>query len=425
MGVINGNLPDGWTWTTIGNVADTTSGGTPLRSHPEYYGGNIPWLKSGELRDGIIRDAEETITDAGLKNSSAKYFSKDTVVVALYGATVGRTGILGFDATTNQAICGISPRNNSFFSKYMFYWLQSQRQNLVNQSAGGAQPNISQGIIRNLPFPLSPLPEQKRIVAKIEELFTQLEAGTAALKRVRAGLKRHKASVLKAAVEGRLLPVGGDEGRMQNDGDLPDGWRWTTIGELAQHLTSGSRGWASYYSDEGSLFVRVGNFNRLSKTIDLNKKQFVNAPQTAEANRTRLKKRDLLITMTADVGMVGIVDVNTLRWGDAYINQHVGLVRLKDSDFVEYVAYALASEYGQKQFREKQYGLTKVGLNFDDIRSLKIPLPPLAEQRRIVAEVERRLSVAQEVESVVAASVARAGRLRQSVLKSAFEGRFK
>ena len=106
---MNGNLPDGWEWTTIGNVAETTSGGTPLRSHIEFYGGKIPWIKSGEFRDGIIRDAEETITDLGLKNSSAKLFPKNTVLVALYGATVGRTAILGLDATSNQAVCGIRP----------------------------------------------------------------------------------------------------------------------------------------------------------------------------------------------------------------------------------------------------------------------------------------------------------------------------
>src|SRR5215211_395607 len=160
--MVNGakRLPYGWAWKKIEEIADTTSGGTPLRSHAEYYGGNIPWVKSGELRDGIIQEVDETITEAGLKNSSAKLFPKDTVVVALYGATVGRTGILGIDATTNQAVCGIFPRENSFISKYMFYWLQSQRQNLINQSMGGAQPNISQGIIRSLYFPLAPLPEQ-------------------------------------------------------------------------------------------------------------------------------------------------------------------------------------------------------------------------------------------------------------------------
>ncbi len=112
----------------------------------------------------------------------------------------------GMDATTNQAVCGIFPHNNSFIPKYMFYWLQSQRQHLIKISAGGAQPNISQGIIRSLAFPLAPIPEQERIVAKIESLFTQLDAGVAGLKRAQVTLKRYRASVLKAACEGRLVP---------------------------------------------------------------------------------------------------------------------------------------------------------------------------------------------------------------------------
>ena len=211
-------------------------------------------------------------------------------------------------------------------SRYFLYTLRHLEQQLAQKATGTTFPAISGKVLRDQDIPLAPLPEQRRIAAKIEELFTRLDAGVAALKRVQAALKRYKAAVLKAACEGRLAnrELGN---RDSGTDELSASWRWTTIGELTQHLTSGSRGWAKYYSDEGSLFVRVGNFNRLSKTIDLAKTQFVRAPQTAEANRTRLRKRDLLITMTADVGMVGIVDDNTLRWGDAYINQHVGLVR--------------------------------------------------------------------------------------------------
>ena len=164
----------------------------------------------------------------------------------------------------------------------------------------------------------------------------------------------------------------------------------------------------------------MGNFNRLSKTLDLDRVIFVNAPQGAEADRTRLKLNDLLITMTADVGMVGIVDNRTLQWGDAYINQHVGLVRLQDADYVDFVAYALASEIGQKQFREKQYGATKLGLNFEDINSLKVPLPPLDEQQCIIAEVDCRLSLVQDLKLTIDSNLKRTGRLCQAILKRAF-----
>jgi type I restriction enzyme S subunit len=170
-------LPNGWVWTTIGEVSTTTSGGTPSRKRPDFYDGDIPWIKSGELNDDIVSTVKEFITRHGLENSNAKIFARGTALVALYGATVGKTGILGIDAATNQAVCAIFPLQNTFISKYLQYWLRSQRQTLIGMSWGGAQPNISQAIIRSFPFPLAPLAEQHRIVAEIEKQFTRLDAG--------------------------------------------------------------------------------------------------------------------------------------------------------------------------------------------------------------------------------------------------------
>jgi type I restriction enzyme, S subunit len=129
-------LPKSWVWTTIGEVADTTSGGTPSRKYPQYYGGSIPWVKSGELKDCVITDVEEFLTEEGLKNSSAKVFQQGIALVAMYGATVGKTGILGLDATTNQAICAIFPRKEAFTAKFITYWFQFQRQKLIDRSVG-------------------------------------------------------------------------------------------------------------------------------------------------------------------------------------------------------------------------------------------------------------------------------------------------
>lgn len=423
--MVNGNLPDGWEWKKIAEIADTTSGGTPLRSHSEYYGGKIPWAKSGELRDGIIREVEETITEAGLKNSSAKLFPRDTVVVALYGATVGRTGILGIDAASNQAVCGIFPRNNSFISKYMFYWLQSQRQYLISQSAGGAQPNISQGIIRSLDFPLAPLPEQERIVAKIEELFTQLEAGTAALERVQAGLKRYKASVLKAAVEGKL-GIQNDEFRTQDDGQLPAGWKWSTVAELAADepysITDGPFGSklkTEHYTDSGPRVIRLQN---IGDGEFRDEKSHISQEHFETLKRHRIYAGDLVI---AGLG-------ESLPRA-CMIPEYVGAaivkadcIRFKPNPTIadtKYLLYALNSDPVKKRVAKVVHGIGRPRMNQQEIKAIPIPLPPLEEQRRIVAEVERRLSLAAGVESTLAASLSRAERLRQSVLKSAFEGR--
>lgn len=161
-------IPESWVWCRLGEICETSSGGTPDRGNANYWKGNISWLKSGELTDALIKESsEEKITDDGLKNSSAKLFPKGTLLIALYGATAGKLGILTFDSTTNQAICGFF-ENEFVETKYLFYSLRSFREKIIEESWGQAQPNISQAYLKNLPFPLPPNKEQKRIVAEIE-----------------------------------------------------------------------------------------------------------------------------------------------------------------------------------------------------------------------------------------------------------------
>jgi len=199
-------LPEGWVWTRLGEVCNTTSGGTPLRSKREYYGGSIPWLKSGELKDNIIHQSEESITETGLSNSSAKVFPKGTLLIALYGATVWKLGKLGIDAATNQAICGIFNIYGALEENYLFSYLISYRGNLLSNRFGGAQSNISQEIVRNIMIPLPPLAEQLKIVEEIEH---QLSVADETEKVVDQNLKRSKRlrqSILKKAFEGKLVP---------------------------------------------------------------------------------------------------------------------------------------------------------------------------------------------------------------------------
>lgn len=122
------DVPDEWVWTKMGEVCETKSGGTPSRNNKTYYGGTIPWLKSGELKNEIINSAEESITESGLENSSTKIIPKGTLLIALYGATVGKLGILGIDAAINQAICAIYIKiNNSLDQKFLFWYAAEAR----------------------------------------------------------------------------------------------------------------------------------------------------------------------------------------------------------------------------------------------------------------------------------------------------------
>jgi restriction endonuclease S subunit len=159
--------PD-WPTGRVGDVLRTSSGGTPLKGRAQFYeNGTIPWLKSGEVAQGFITSTEECITEEGLENSSAKCFPPGTVVVAMYGATAGKIGLLRIEASTNQAVCGLLP-DSSISPEFLYLHLQSRTDELVSLSTGGAQPNISQSIIRGLEIPLPPLETQRAIVAEIE-----------------------------------------------------------------------------------------------------------------------------------------------------------------------------------------------------------------------------------------------------------------
>ena len=169
-----GDIPSNWVWTTLGSIGKWQSGGTPSKMHKEYYGGNIPWLKTGDLNDGLVTDIPEHITELGLENSSAKLNPAGSVLIAMYGATIGKVGILGIPATTNQACCACI-EYKGITQQHLFLFLLANKANFVAAGGGGAQPNISKEIITKTLIPLPPIEEQNRIVAKVKDLFSHLD----------------------------------------------------------------------------------------------------------------------------------------------------------------------------------------------------------------------------------------------------------
>lgn len=164
------DIPDNWKWVRVGNMGSWASGATPSRTNPQFYGGNIPWLKTGDLNDGFIEEVPEYITELALEKTSVRLNPEGSVLMAMYGATIGKLGILNRPMTTNQACCACITFSG-IYNKYLFYFLMSQRPSYIGMAEGGAQPNISKEKIIASVMPLPPLEEQKRIVAKIEELL--------------------------------------------------------------------------------------------------------------------------------------------------------------------------------------------------------------------------------------------------------------
>ena len=458
-------LPDSWTWAQLGDVCKTTSGGTPSRKNAEYFTGDIPWVKSGELPDGLVTEVEERITKAAVANSSAKVFPAGTLLIALYGATVGRLGILKEAATTNQAVCAIFPPEY-LDTKYLFWYLRFVRSDLVAQAVGGAQPNISQGILRELPIPIAPLDQQKRIVAEIEKQFSRLDEAVANLKRVKTNLKRYKAAVLKAAVEGRLVETEAElarrEGRSYETGpqllqriletrrsqwqgkgkykepaapdttdlpELPEGWTWASAEQLAAgepHSLAigpfGSNLKVHDYTDSGVPLVFVRNIR--SASFGGADTFYVTEEKASELKAHRIDAGDLLITKMGDPP--GDVCIYPMNRPPAVITADCIKLRFgRDSVSTRFCAYAIESECVHNQILGITKGVAQLKVSLGRFSSIGLPLPPITEQHRIVAEVDRRLSLQREAEAQVDANLRRAERLRQSILAQAFSGRLK
>lgn len=283
-------------------------------------------------------------------------------------------------------------------NKFLCYYLNQVDYNgLVT---GTTRYKLTQAAMKRILVPTPDLVEQERIVSKIEELFSKLDASVAELKTAKEKLKVYRQAVLKEAFTG-----------LSNK---------RPIREMTSIVTSGSRGWAKYYSNSGAKFIRIGNLTRDSIKIDLSEPQYVSPPVNAEGARTKLQPNDVLVSITADLGSIGLV---TEVVGEAYINQHIALVRFKNSEQSEFMAWYLRSDWGQKDLLKNKRGAGKLGLGLNDIRDAKVPVVSDEQAKTIVFEISGRLSVCDSIEQTIDTSLQKAEAMRQSILKQAFEGR--
>lgn len=253
--------------------------------------------------------------------------------------------------------------------------------------------------IEKMDLYVPPIEEQRRIVSRIEELFSELDSAVETLQKTRQQLEIYRQAVLKEAFEGFTKKV--------------------SIRSISSLVTSGSRGWAQYYSNSGAKFIRIGNLNHKNIDIDLNTMQYVSLPEKAEGIRSKLIYGDILISITADLGSIGLVCDNI---GEAYINQHIALVRPNNNVQSKFIAWYLRSQIGQNELLKNKRGAGKLGLGLDDIRDSKIPVVSDNVAVKTVSEIEGKLSVCGNIEKTVDEALQQAEAMRQSILKKAFEG---
>ncbi|OGS95201.1 MAG: hypothetical protein A3G79_00100 [Gallionellales bacterium RIFCSPLOWO2_12_FULL_57_18] len=460
-------LPDGWCSTTLEKIASWGSGGTPSRNVERYFQGTIPWVKTGELEGKYIRETEEHISEEALKNSSAKIFPKGSVGIAMYGATIGKLSIWGINASTNQA-CAVGIPTEAINNEFLYYYLLSERQNLIKAGKGGAQPNLSQGIIKEWSINLPPINEQHRIVAKIEELFSELDKGIENLKTARAQLKVYRQALLKHAFEGKLTAQWRAENQdkletadallkriqqertqryqqqladWQADGgskpktpkllppltaeelaelpELPEGWGWVKYGDLCSIVRNGIS--AKPVGESGTPIFRISAVRPLF--FDMTDIRFIDNT-TGEFDAYCLERGDLVFTRYNGsrryVGVCAEYRSDEKRlFPDKLVQTRVFSKYLSTS----YLEKALNSGASRK-FVESKIRTTagQSGVSGDDIKNIPVPFCSTDEQMQIVEALESKLSEVDQLDQTITTSLQQAEALRQSILKKAFSG---
>ena len=412
---------------SIGEIANTTSGGTPDRGRSEYYGGDIPWIKSGELNDGVIEGSEEYITNIGLSNSSAKIYPEGTLVVALYGATVGKTGILAIDAASNQAVCAVTPINEDVNKYFLFWFLRYKRPDFLKSSFGGAQPNISQKILRETALPLPPSKLQKQICAYLEAIETRLkEKNSVIVPDLPAPLSKINSTVQKVEELAEKI----EEAR---------GLRREAVEEVEQlffsHLLAFFEG--SYakrqlqkkLSSDGLAVVVAGQhimaeeynlsgdgFPYITGPADFGEITPIVARWTANP-KAIAAPGDVLLTVKG----AGVGKLNFAPASEVAIGRQIMAIRpnkmLLSSNFIYYFL-----KYKENHFQSITTATTVPGIKKSDVEDLQIPLFSLQEQQNIVQEFENVRGQFNRLKQQQTQTSAELNALLPSILDKAFKG---
>ena len=449
------SFPIGWVLSTLEEACVVIQGQSPPGTTYNTNGLGLPFLQGKAEFTDLYPKAVKWCS------APSKIAEPDDVLISIR-APVGPTNLCAVQSCIGRGLAAIRTQGD-MPAKYILYAMRATEEDLRANSTGTTFEAIRGNDLRSHPFPLPPLAEQNRIVAEIEKQFTRLNASVAALKRVQANLKRYRASVLKAACEGKLVPTEAEVARAEGRDyepanqllarilaerrarweaqekrrgkyvepsppdpsdlpELPEGWAWATVAQLAEIQGGIQKQPKRAPADNPFPFLRVAN--ALRGSLDLQEVHKIEL-FSGELDKLRLFSGDLLIVEgNGSPSQIGRMAIWKGEIEDCVHQNHIIRARLYSGLIPQYVESYWNSPIGAS-------GVSKVAsstsglytLSVSKVSDLPVPLPPLAEQHRIIAEVERRLSVVQQAEGAVEVNLTRAERLRQSILKQAFSGK--
>ncbi|MEV0116245.1 restriction endonuclease subunit S [Streptomyces sp. NPDC050844] len=427
--MIGKELPKGWAQSTLGEVAAWGSGGTPKSGVTQYYGGDIPWAVSGDLKDAPIHTTTSTITDEGMRSSSAKWVPGNAVLIAMYGATIGKIAITTSAITTNQAVAFAVPDSGLLETRFLFWYLRSQRDALRKSGKGGAQPNISQTILKEWPIPIPPLQEQHRIIEALEDHLSRLDAGD---QLVRSAVVR--ASRLLVALtnityghtvqDGEVpaplpVPAGTADGELPQ---IPSSWQWKRLGEIAEVVGGVTKDKKKQSDPEipEVPYLRVANVQR--GKIDLSHVTCIRVPEK-KAQQLALRAGDVLLNEGGDRDKLGRGWVWQGQIEGAIHQNHVFRARVKEQQIHPKLLSWYANGSGRWFEVNGKQSVNLASISLSKIKLFPVPVPPDDKQALIVERIEDQVSLLEKVDVLAKQALSKSSALRKALLSRAFSGK--